>query len=154
MDKLQCPLCGEYAQEHLTKPMTYAYKNIDFTIQQPALWCDACGEGIINAQDNNAVIQEIQAEKARIDGLLTPEEVKQVRKKLKLTQKQAAHLFGGGVNAFNRYEQGKLPVPRALSQLLTVLRNHPNQIVEIMKERFGYGQGKNTRSDAHVHIPY
>ena len=136
MDKKQCPLCGEYAQAHLIKPMTYRYKNTEFTIQQPALWWNACGEGIINANDNNAVIQDIQAEKARIDGLLTPEEVKQVRKKLKLTQKQAAQLFGGGVNAFNRYEHGKLPVPRALSQLLTVLRNHPNQIVEIMKESF------------------
>ena len=50
---------------------------------------------------------------------------------LKLTQKQAAVIFGGGVNAFNRYERGKLPIPRPLSLLLTVLRNHPNQLKEI-----------------------
>lgn len=150
MHKKQCPLCGEYAQEYLIKPMTYLYKNTEFTIQQPALWCNACGEGIIRANDNNAVIQDIQAQKARIDGLLTPEQVKQVRKKLKLTQKQAAHLFGGGVNAFNRYEHGKLPIPRALSQLLTILRNHPNQMVEIMKASFGYELGDNIRADSKI----
>ncbi len=139
MDKQQCPLCGQYAMEHKVKPMNYTYKRVEFIISQPALWCDSCGEGIIDSLDNKAVIQEIQAEKARIDGLLTPHEVRQVRKKLKLTQKQAAKLFGGGVNGFNRYEQGKLPVPRALSQLLILLYHHPEQLLEIMKGSLGYG---------------
>lgn len=132
MTKQQCPICGGFQQEHQIKPMTYMYKDIQFVINQPALWCDACGEGIIDSKDNNAVIHLIQAEKARIDGLLTPLEIREIRKKiLNLTQKEAGFLFGGGVNAFNRYEQGKLPVPKALSQLLTVLKNHPNQISEI-----------------------
>jgi len=42
------------------------YKNVEFVINQPGLWCDSCGEGIIN-------------------GLVTLEEIKQVRMKLKLT---------------------------------------------------------------------
>ena len=131
MKKQPCPLCGEVAQEHKVKAMTYVYKQVEFVIEQPAQWCDACGEGVIDAKDSNAVLHLIQEEKARIDGLLTPHEVRDVRKKLKLTQKQAANIFGGGVNAFSRYERGKLPVPRPLSQLLTVLRNHPNQLSEI-----------------------
>ena len=88
----------------------------EFAINQPAQWCNSCGEGIISSKDSNAVAHLIQEEKARIDGLLTPNEVKKVRKQLKLTQKQAASIFGGGVNAFNRYEKGRLPVPRPLSQ--------------------------------------
>lgn len=104
-------------------------------VKSAALWCDACGEGIIDGKDSNSVMPLIVAEKARIDGLLTPEEIKQVRIKLKLTQKQAAVIFGGGVNAFNRYERGKLPIPRPLSLLLTVLRNHPNQLKEIAGAR-------------------
>ncbi len=112
--------------------MVYTYKKIDFVINQPALWCEACGEGVIDGKDSNAVMSLILAEKARIDGLLTPEEIKEVRVKLKLTQKQAAAMFGGGVNAFNRYETGKLPIPRPLSLLLKVLRNHPNQLKEIL----------------------
>lgn len=132
MTKQQCPICGEHQLEHKIKPMTYRYKNTEFVIDQPALWCDACGEGIIDSRNNNAVIHLIQEEKARIDGLLTPTEIREIRKNiLNLTQKEAGNLFGGGVNAFNRYEQGKLPVPRPLSQLLTVLKNHPNQLSEI-----------------------
>lgn len=51
---------------------------------------------------------------------------------LKLTQKQAAAIFGGVVNAFNRYETGKSPIPRPLSLLLKVLRNYPTQFKEIL----------------------
>ena len=47
----QCPICGLFAQEHKIKPMTFTYKGVDFTIDQPALWCNECGEGIINAKD-------------------------------------------------------------------------------------------------------
>ena len=73
-----------------------------YAIKQPAQWCAACGEGIISAEDNRAVIADIQEEKARIDGLLPPSEIQHIRKKLKLTQKAASDLFGGGINAFNR----------------------------------------------------
>ena len=132
MNKQQCPICGEFAQEHKIQPITYNYKNVEFTIDQPAQWCGACGEGIIDGKDSNAVIHLIQREKARIDGLLTPEEIKNIRKQLKLTQKQAANVFGGGVNAFNRYEQGKIPVPKPLSQLLTILHKHPGQLNELL----------------------
>lgn len=132
MTKQQCPLCGLVEQVHQIKPMRYIYKEVEFIINQPAKWCNACGEGIIDKKDNDAVLHLIQAEKAKIDGVLTPKEVQAVRKQLKLTQKQAAVIFGGGVNAFNRYEKGRVPVPRALSQLLIVLRNHPNQLKEIM----------------------
>ena len=131
MRKQQCPICGEFSSEHKIKPMTYTYRKVDFVIDQPAQWCDSCGEGIIDGKDSKAVASIIQAEKARIEGLLTPEEIKSVRKKLKLTQKNAAELFGGGINAFNRYEKGRLPVPRSLSQLLMILRNHPNQLSEL-----------------------
>ena len=132
MTKQLCPICGELQQEHKIKPMTYTYKDIRFVIDQPAFWCDACGEGIIDSKDNKVVIHLIQAEKSRIDGLLTPFEIRYIRAKvLNLTQKEAGFLFGGGVNAFNRYEQGKSPVPKPLSQLLTVLKNHPNQLAEI-----------------------
>ena len=131
MTKQKCPLCGEQQQEHKIKSMCYTYKDEKFMIDQPALWCDACGEGIIDSKDNKEVIHLIQAEKARIDGLLTPGEIKKIRKFLHLSQKEAGSLFGGGVNAFNRYELGKSPVPKPLSQLLTVLKNHPQQIYEI-----------------------
>ncbi|HBC0468981.1 TPA: type II toxin-antitoxin system MqsA family antitoxin [Legionella pneumophila] len=93
---------------------------------------DSCGEGIITPEDNKAVQTEIQTHKAKIDGILTPGKVQQIRKKLKLKQKEASDIFGGGVNAFNRYENGINPVPKPLSLLLTILKNHPEQLRELI----------------------
>jgi len=54
-----------------------------------------------------------------------------VRKKLKLTQHQAARLTGGGHNAFGRYERGDArPLP-AVVNLFKLLDKHPALLNEI-----------------------
>jgi HTH-type transcriptional regulator/antitoxin MqsA len=54
-----------------------------------------------------------------------------VRKKLQLDQKEAGRLFGGGANAFSRYENGKTKPPVALLKLLTLLDRHPDLLQEV-----------------------
>ena len=44
---------------------------------------------------------------------------------------EAAELFGGGVNAFSRYENGKTKPPLALVKLLKVLDRHPELLNEV-----------------------
>ena len=66
---------------------------------------------------------------------ITPENIKHIReKKLHLTQHEAAEFFGGGVNAFSRYERGETPISRPLSQLLHLLEAHPNLLDELDKD--------------------
>ena len=60
-----------------------------------------------------------------------PDYIAKVRKKLDLDQRQAAELFGGGVNAFSRYENGKTKPPLALVKLLKLLDRHPNLLAEV-----------------------
>jgi HTH-type transcriptional regulator/antitoxin MqsA len=50
---------------------------------------------------------------------------------LKLDQKEAAKLFGGGDNAFSRYENGKTKPPLALLKLLALLEKHPELLNEV-----------------------
>jgi HTH-type transcriptional regulator/antitoxin MqsA len=54
-----------------------------------------------------------------------------VRKKLALDQREAAEIFGGGINAFSRYENGKTKPPLALVKLLKVLDRHPELLAEV-----------------------
>ena len=54
-----------------------------------------------------------------------------MRKKLALDQREAAEIFGGGINAFSRYENGKTKPPLALVKLLKVLDHHPELLDEI-----------------------
>lgn len=57
--------------------------------------------------------------------------VKRIRQKLKLSQREAAELFGGGVNAFSEYERGKTQPHRSTVALLRVLDRHPELLNEI-----------------------
>ncbi len=126
-----CPFCGKKEYYHQAKPMTLHYKKKALTVDQPGFWCDACGEGVIGGEDRKATQKKLQAFRSKVDGLLSPEDIKCIREKLNLTQQKASGLFGGGVNAFSRYERGETPVPKPLSQLLRILAAHPNLIIEL-----------------------
>ncbi len=53
------------------------------------------------------------------------------RKKLALDQREASEIFGGGINAFSRFENGKTKPPLALVKLLKILDRHPDMLNEV-----------------------
>jgi HTH-type transcriptional regulator/antitoxin MqsA len=63
--------------------------------------------------------------------IVDPTFITSVRTKLALDQREAAELFGGGVNAFSRYETGKTKPSLALVKLLKVLDRHPELLNEV-----------------------
>jgi HTH-type transcriptional regulator/antitoxin MqsA len=54
-----------------------------------------------------------------------------IRKKLKLTQMQAAQLAGGGKNAFSRYERGQAKPLAAVVNLFRLLDRHPELLDDL-----------------------
>jgi HTH-type transcriptional regulator / antitoxin MqsA len=60
-----------------------------------------------------------------------PDYIAKVRRKLNLDQREAAEIFGGGVNAFSRYENGKTKPSLAVVKLLKVLDRHPDLLSEV-----------------------
>ena len=131
----RCPFCGKKSYYHQMKSMTLRYKSHAIVVKQPGYWCDECDEGVIGGEDRKATQKELQALRSKIDGLLAPNDIKDVRQKLHLTQKKASVIFGGGVNAFSRYERGETPIPKSLSQLLNLLRRHPKLLMELQNRK-------------------
>ncbi len=72
--------------------------------------------------------------RTQVDGFLPTSEIRRIRKKLGLTQKQAATIFGGGHNAFSRYERGAARQPKSTDRLLRILDLHPNLFEEIKQQ--------------------
>lgn len=135
MNKFEpCPFCGKMAYHHQTKPLTLNYKRHAMTVMQPGFWCDKCKEGVIGGEDRKSTQKALQAFRSRVDGLLTPDEIKRIRVRLHIKQREACNLFGGGVNAFSRYERGETPIPKSLSQLLFLLDKHPTMLKEISRQ--------------------
>ena len=95
--------------------------------------CEECGEIFFGPEAARVVeegMKRFDSEVAAGFGI-SPQFIRQVRKKLNLGQKEAGSLFGGGVNAFSRYETGKTPPPVALVKLLKLLDRHPDLLHEL-----------------------
>ena len=59
---------------------------------------------------------------------LDRKEVRRIRKKLALTQKEAGRLIGGGVNAFQKYEAGDILISSGVSNALRMLDRNPDNL--------------------------
>lgn len=130
---MKCPVCGAAHLIHDTRDITYTYKGETTVI--PAVtgeFCPACNESITDLKETDRVMREMQAFNRQVNAaIVDPEFIVSVRKKLNLGQKEAADIFGGGVNAFSRYENGKTKPPLALVKLLKVLDRHPDLLNEV-----------------------
>ena len=78
-----CPKTG--AQMHRdVRPMTLTYKSESITIDMPGWYCDSSDESIHTGQDAVVSDRALNRLKARHEGLLEPEEIRRIRKKLGL----------------------------------------------------------------------
>jgi HTH-type transcriptional regulator / antitoxin MqsA len=131
--KMKCPVCGAAELIHDIRDLPYTYKGESTVISAVAGdFCPACAESILDAAESNRVMREMSAFSKQVNAaIVDPEFIAGVRKKLALDQREAAELFGGGVNAFSRYENGKTKPSLALVKLLKLLDHHPELLDEI-----------------------
>ncbi|ODS96699.1 MAG: antitoxin [Lautropia sp. SCN 69-89] len=130
---MKCPVCGGADLVHDTRDLPYAYKGE--TIAIPAVsgdYCPSCGESVLDASESARVSAAMLAFSRQVNAsTVDPAFIASVRKKLALGQREAAEIFGGGINAFSRYENGKTRPPLALVKLLKVLDRHPELLNEV-----------------------
>jgi HTH-type transcriptional regulator / antitoxin MqsA len=129
---MRCPMCGAAELVHDTRDIPYTYKGETTFLNTTGDFCPACGESIHDESDSARVMQEMSDFAKQVNAsLVDPAFIVKVRKKLALDQREAGEIFGGGVNAFSRYETGKTKPPLALVKLLKVLDRHPELLEEI-----------------------
>ena len=130
---MKCPVCGAAELIHDTRDLPYTYKGETTVIAAvTGDFCPACAESIMDAAESNRVMREMRAFSRQVNAaIVDPGFIASVRKKLDLDQREAAEIFGGGVNAFSRYESGKTKPPLALVKLLKVLDHHPDLLAEV-----------------------
>lgn len=130
---MKCPVCGAAELIHDTRDETYTYKGETTVI--PAVtgdYCPACSEVLLDREQGDRYSELVGAFQRQVNAaFIAPGYITEVRKKLALDQREAAEIFGGGVNAFSRYETGKTRPPLALVKLLKVLDRHPELLAEV-----------------------
>jgi HTH-type transcriptional regulator/antitoxin MqsA len=120
------------------RPLTLTYKGESITVDMPGWYSDASDESILTGIDMKISDRVLNRLKARKEGLLEPEEIRRIRKKLRLTQVEAGEIIGGGPRAFQRYEAGDLLPSRAISSALILLDHDPASL-RVLKARYAPG---------------
>ena len=130
---MKCPVCGAAELMQDTRDLPYTYKGEVTVI--PAVtgeFCPACPEVLLNREQGDRYSELLGTFQRQVNAaFVDPHYITRVRRKLDLDQRQAAELFGGGVNAFSRYENGKTKPPLALVKLLKLLDRHPDLLDEL-----------------------
>ena len=130
---MKCPSCGAAKLIRDTRDIPFVYKGEATTLAAvTGDYCPACGEVVLNREHGDRYSQLLGRFQRQVNAaFVDPGFIAKVRKKLDLDQRQAAEIFGGGVNAFSRYENGKTKPPLALVKLLKVLYRHPDLLDEV-----------------------
>jgi HTH-type transcriptional regulator/antitoxin MqsA len=130
---MKCPCCGAAKLLRQTRDIPYSYKGETTAI--PSVtgdFCPACDEVLLDREQGDRYSEWVGAFQRQVNAAyVDPAFIAKVRKKLDLDQRQAAEIFGGGINAFSRYENGKTKPPLSLVKLLKVLDRHPELLSEV-----------------------
>lgn len=131
---MKCPACGSAELVPDTRELPYTYKGETTTIAAVrGDFCPICGEVVLERDDTERYMFEIGAWQKQVNAMqVDPAFIARVRTKLNIGQREAGLIFGGGVNAFNRYEAGKSKPPVSLVQLLGLLDRHPDLLQEVV----------------------
>ena len=131
----QCGACGNPKMERFeNQRFTMEHAGVRQKVDRLSGWrCKECDEVEFDpesavryaAAGDELVLQARQREQM---------ELKRIRQKLDLTQRDAALITGGGHNAFSRYERGVArPLP-AVMNLFKILDRHPELLREVLPE--------------------
>jgi HTH-type transcriptional regulator/antitoxin MqsA len=116
------------------RTLTVDYKQVARLVHDIVGWeCQVCGE-IEFDHDTDSAERYSDASDQLLENYfqVMAAEMKRIRRKLHLTQKDAVKLLSGaGHNAFSRYERGEIPPPQALFTLMCLLDRHPHLLAEI-----------------------
>jgi HTH-type transcriptional regulator / antitoxin MqsA len=134
MKTQQCFSCGtQDGMQHFDgRSFTIDFRQLTRQVHDISGWeCQACSE--IEFDDGSAERYSEASDQLLEDSRqLMAAEMKRIRRKLHLTQKEAVKLLsGGGHNAFSRYERGELAPPQPLFMLMRLLDRHPHLMAEV-----------------------
>jgi putative zinc finger/helix-turn-helix YgiT family protein len=132
----QCPFCGAAALReargdfHFDPPSSIPGGTI---VIPDALWyaCDACHEQVIPHNTEQA----IEAERNRRLGLLTPDEIRDVRHRAGLSAVEMASLLGVGEKTYTRWESGRSIHNKSSDTLIRLADRYANLFEAVEAQR-------------------
>ena len=130
-----CPICGEGHVLARVDQVESEYKGHKTMVPLHYSVCDTCSSDFAGAEESRLNKRAVLAFRKSVDGLLTGAEILALRKQYRLTQDQAAKLFGGGPVAFSKYENDDVAHSESMDSLLRLVRRCQVALWELADEK-------------------
>lgn len=134
-----CRSCKSQDVSQHSEMEAYQHKGQAYQALTDYSVCQQCGAEFITTEQIHSNEARIREARKKLDGLLSGEEIRQARVKLGLTQEDAAKVFGGGVNAFSKYERGEVAQSVAMDKLIR-LAAESNLVAQRLREMAGMAE--------------
>jgi HTH-type transcriptional regulator / antitoxin MqsA len=130
-----CPVCGSEALVPGRHTLELGVGDRKVTVSGLEHYdCPSCGADPAFVEQIRRNELKIADAKRRTQGLLTAAEIREFREDLGLSQAGAAALFGGGSNAFSKYERGAVIQSVPMDRLLRVAHAFPYTVAFLRAE--------------------
>lgn len=128
------PETGQLLRRGL-RPFVVSYKGFNRTVELPGYYPDDGDDGVHVGDDMAVTDAALRLLKEEVEGIPAPATIRRVRKKLKLSQREAGGLLKVGDSAFDKYERGLVEPSGPTSQLLRLLDRHPELVEELRRKQ-------------------
>ena len=129
-----CKICKSEDVSDYVEAEVIKYKGSTLKVSIAYSLCNNCDREFISKPQILQNEAALRAAKKDYDGLLSSEEIIRARRTLSLTQEQAARVFGGGRNAFSKYERGEVSQSVAMDKLIRICLNHREVFHELARD--------------------
>lgn len=128
----ECKYCKSKDIAHLEDIELITYKGNELSLSVEYSECLNCKREFLSKRQilNNEA--RIRNAKKTTDGLFTSTEILEARVKLGLTQEQASNVFGGGKNAFSKYERAEVSQSIAMDKLIKACLKYPQVFKDLL----------------------
>lgn len=144
-----CCECGS-EMRFTSEPVTETFHGESFTVDGIERHvCDACGNDVMSADMATKLAAELARMYAEKTGMLAPGEIRDIRKKLGLTQTEFEKLVGVSSPTACRWERGSSLQSKSADLLLRLIRDVPDAARYLEREA---GIPERSGSQAHLSV--
>ena len=134
MKAMICEVCGYDGAQLVNRPFDSSYNQIPVHLDSVEMYvCDRCGESVLTPEESKEVSRKVKALARERLNLLPPEAIVDIRKRNNLSQEDLERLFGLGKKVVIRWERGRVLQSKTADVLLRLMDQNPGIIDEMRK---------------------
>ena len=133
--KHYCPYCNSEQEYYIDKRVFKEYKGVDVNVEENVPICKKCKNELIinNIEDEN--LKRIYRKYRELKNIITPSELKKLRERYDISQRELTAILDFGKMTINRYENGSLP-SKSQSDYLKLLSKDEDKFFNKVKEAY------------------